>query len=264
MMSWHRVQAYTEYSIHRVQHTPSTAYTEYSIPRTVSLTLHSHDHELTPECSFSFQSASLYYPLPSASSPLELKGKVTMSHSHSCESTDWWIESQHPACSLMIACNYSADFAWTLPPTCFSQLACSQPHSSHEHGHQVQYETRSIIACKCISKYALLPPPTGFINSLDHDFGVHLFVHLITAPKCISKYTTLLDASASPDSKQLQAPSAYPNWLEYGLHFYLYIRSISTCKCISKLPGSRPRSVSPITFHYRLQVHPRTRTIMAL
>jgi hypothetical protein len=48
--------AYTEYSIHQVQHTPSTAYTEYSIhPRLTSL--HSHDDELTPECSFSFRRA---------------------------------------------------------------------------------------------------------------------------------------------------------------------------------------------------------------
>jgi len=31
IMSWHEAQAYTKYSIHRVQYTPSTAYTEYSI-----------------------------------------------------------------------------------------------------------------------------------------------------------------------------------------------------------------------------------------
>jgi len=71
--STHQVQhmpstAYTEYSIHRVQHTPSTAYTEYSIYRvqhTLSTqdclsSLHSHDYELTPEYSFSFQCASLH------------------------------------------------------------------------------------------------------------------------------------------------------------------------------------------------------------
>jgi len=68
--------AYTEYSIHRVQHTPSTAYTESSIhqvqhtPSTQDClsSLHSHDYELTPECSFSFRSASLHDRLPSASS----------------------------------------------------------------------------------------------------------------------------------------------------------------------------------------------------
>jgi len=83
--SIHRVQhipstAYTEYSIYRVQHIPSTAYTEYSIYRVQHIPstactqdclscLHSHDYELTPECSFSFQRASLHNRLPSASSP---------------------------------------------------------------------------------------------------------------------------------------------------------------------------------------------------
>jgi len=79
--SIHRVQhtpstAYTEYSIHRVQHTPSTAYTKYSIhrvqhkPSTASTqdslsSLHSHDYELTPKCSFSCRRASLHDRLPS-------------------------------------------------------------------------------------------------------------------------------------------------------------------------------------------------------
>ena len=58
IMSSHRLQhtlstAYTEYSIHRVQHTPSTA----SIQDCLS-SLHSHDYELTPECSVSFRCAS--------------------------------------------------------------------------------------------------------------------------------------------------------------------------------------------------------------
>jgi hypothetical protein len=72
--------AYPEYSIHRVQHTPSTAYTENSIhrvqhtPSTVHTqnclsSRHSHDHELTPECSLSFRNASLQDRLPPDSSP---------------------------------------------------------------------------------------------------------------------------------------------------------------------------------------------------
>jgi len=56
--------AYTEYSIHRVQHTPSTASTQDCLS-----SLHSHDYELTPECSFSFRHASLHNRPPSASSP---------------------------------------------------------------------------------------------------------------------------------------------------------------------------------------------------
>jgi len=92
IMSWHQVQhtpstAYTEYSIHRVQHTPTT--------QNCLTSLHSHDNELTPECSFSFRHAPPYNWLPSASFPWELKGKVTLSHSHCWELTNRWIGSHH-------------------------------------------------------------------------------------------------------------------------------------------------------------------------
>jgi len=52
--------AYTEYSIHRVQHTPST--------QDCLSFLHSHNYELTPECSFSFRHAFLHNRRLSASS----------------------------------------------------------------------------------------------------------------------------------------------------------------------------------------------------
>jgi len=63
--------AYTEYRIHRVQHTPSPAYTKVQhTPSTQDClsSLHSHDYEVTPECSFSFRRASLHDRPPSASS----------------------------------------------------------------------------------------------------------------------------------------------------------------------------------------------------
>jgi hypothetical protein len=50
--------------------------------------LHSHDYKLTLVCSFSFRHASLHDRPPSGSSPGELKGKVTLSHSHGCELTN--------------------------------------------------------------------------------------------------------------------------------------------------------------------------------
>jgi hypothetical protein len=56
--------AYIQYNIHRVQHTLSTASTQDCLS-----SFHSHDHELTLECSFSFQCASLQDRPPSASSP---------------------------------------------------------------------------------------------------------------------------------------------------------------------------------------------------
>jgi len=55
--------AYIEYNMHRVQDTPSIASTEDCLS-----SFHSHDSELTPECSFSFRCASLHHRPPSASS----------------------------------------------------------------------------------------------------------------------------------------------------------------------------------------------------
>jgi len=50
--------------IHRVLHTPSTAYTQDCLS-----SLHSHDYELAPECSFSLRRASLHDRLLSATAP---------------------------------------------------------------------------------------------------------------------------------------------------------------------------------------------------
>jgi len=89
--------ACTEYSIHRVQHTLNTASTQ-----SFQSSLHSQDYELTPECSFSFQCGFLQDWPPPASSPWELKGKVTSSHSHSCVLTNWCIESHQHLAPLYI------------------------------------------------------------------------------------------------------------------------------------------------------------------
>jgi hypothetical protein len=47
--------AYTQYSIHQAQYTPSTASTQERLS-----SHYFHDYELTPECSFSFRNASLH------------------------------------------------------------------------------------------------------------------------------------------------------------------------------------------------------------
>ena len=132
IMSWQRVQhalskAYTEYSIHVVQHTPSTAYTEYSIHRVQHIlntaytkdclsSHHSHDYQSTTECSFSFRCASLHHRPQSASSPSELNGKITLSHSHGCKLTVWYWVSQHPAHRPSTPSKYSSQVAWLRPP----------------------------------------------------------------------------------------------------------------------------------------------------
>jgi len=90
-------------SWHWVQYTPSRQDCLFS--------LHSHHYELTLECSFIFRRASLHDRPPSASSPWERKDKVTISNSHSCELTNWWIESQHPVRRPSTASNYSSKLA---------------------------------------------------------------------------------------------------------------------------------------------------------
>jgi hypothetical protein len=72
--------AYIEYSIHRVQHKPSTVYTEYSIRRVLHTqstaytqdcltSLHSHDHQWTPECIFKIRPGSPQDRPPPGCSP---------------------------------------------------------------------------------------------------------------------------------------------------------------------------------------------------
>ena len=68
------------------QHTQSTASTQDCLS-----SLHSHDYELNPECSLGFRRSSLHDRPPSASSPSQLKGEVTLSHSYGCELTDTWV-----------------------------------------------------------------------------------------------------------------------------------------------------------------------------
>jgi len=218
-MAWSWVD--TEYSIHQVQHTPSTAYTKYSIhlvqhtPSTASTqdclsSHHSHNYELTPECRVSFQHASLHNRPPSASSLWELKSKVTLSHSHGCELTNWWIESQHRACRPSTASKYSSNLTQSRPPSVYP--------NSLDYGLQF----RTITASKCISKLAQSKPPSVSSNSLDYG----LQFRTITAYKCISKLS------------QSQPPNVSPDSLDYGLQ----VRTITASKCISQVTRSRPPS----------------------
>jgi hypothetical protein len=145
------------YSIHQVQHIPSTASThDY-------LSSHCfHDYVLTPELSFSFRHASLYNRPLSAIIPWAPKGKVTLSHSHGCELTNWWIESQHPVHRPWTASMYMYELTRLRPPF------------SHDHGLQVHLQHPSMTASKCISKLAPLQLPSVCRNLLDYFLGVHL------------------------------------------------------------------------------------------
>jgi len=135
-MPWSWVD--TEYSILRVQHSLSTAYIQDWLS-----SLDSYDYELTPECSFIFRRTSLHDRPPSASSPCELKCKVTLSHSHGCGSTIWRIESQHWARRPSTAPKYS------------SNLARSWPQSASPNTQDYGLQVRKITDSKCISPHSL-------------------------------------------------------------------------------------------------------------
>jgi len=126
------------------------------------------------------------------------------------------------------------------------------------------------------------PPPSTRLNSLNHGRQVYLHSRSIMAPEWNSKLTG----------------SWPPNLLDYGLHIptilasqvHFQIHSITASKCISKLPQSRPRSASissldhghqtrsipaskfawswppsasPSSLHHGLEVHLKSRSIMA-
>jgi len=159
-------------SWHRVQHIPNTAYTQDCLS-----SLHYHDYKLTPECSFSFRRASLHHRPPSATSPWELQGKVTLSHSHGWELTNWWKESQHPARHPSTAFQYSSKLTRLRPP--------SASPNSLDYGLEVHLQTHSIP----VSKLAQLRPPSVSPNLLKYGVQLHLHTRLITISECISKFT---------------------------------------------------------------------------
>ena len=172
-------------SCHRVQHTLRTASTQDCLS-----SLYSHDYELTHESSFSFQRTSLHDRWPSASTSWELKGKVTLSHSHGCGLPNWWMESHHPVRHPWTASKYSSNLAQSRPP--------SASPISLDHCLKMHPQTRSITASKCISKYARLLPPSASPNSLDHSLGVYLWVHSIFIFRRTSNCSQAPPA-ASPD-----------------------------------------------------------------
>jgi len=188
-MPWSWV--HTEYSIHREQHTPSTA----SIEECLS-SVHSHDWASTTECFFNFRCTSLQNCLSPASSQWELKGKVTWSHFHSCEWTNGWMELyQHPVSFESTALQLSSNLTWPRLPI----MPCkSQPQSaslsSLDNCLQVYLTNQSITASKLASPW----PPCASANSLNHNLQVHLWVHsIIIFRRTLSCSPPL--PSASPD-----------------------------------------------------------------
>jgi len=249
--SLYRVQlkpstTYTESSLHWVQLTPSTAYTEYRLhqvqltPSTVSTqdclsSLYFHDYELTHQCSFSFRCAFLQNRPPPARSQWELQDEVISLHSHGCELTNWWIESQHPEGLLSTAFKYSSNRARSWP--------------------QVHLETRSIMAFKCISELDDCGLQMNLWNSLDHGLQVHLQTCSITSSKHISVFNLISACRCIFKVAQLRPPSASPNLHYYGLPVHLQAYSIKASKYISMFKTSPPLSASLSSLDRHLQAH---------
>jgi len=144
----HQVQhtpstAYTKYSIHQVQHTPSTAYTKYSFHPRWSVFTSFSKFQVDPEMQLQLLACLPKERLPPATSPWQLTGKVTWSHSHSCESTNWLLEPQYLAHLLSTASGKSTNSNYA------SNLAQSWPWSATlimlNYGLHMYLQTRSII-----------------------------------------------------------------------------------------------------------------------
>jgi len=179
-MPWSRVN--TDYSIHRVQHTPSTAYSEYSIhrvlhhPKIDSLPLPASLSSLSGPCCTQFSTFPRLW-------------------------VNQWIESQLPS-------HLPPD----LPPPDWPPP--STPPISIDLGLQGHHQTRSITASKCISELHALGlqvhlqthsiTDSKCISEL-HDLGlqVHLQIRSITPSKRISQFTRSWPPSASPNSLDL-------------------------------------------------------------
>jgi len=153
------------------------------------------------------------------------------SHSHGCELTNWWIESQHQARRPSIASKYSSNLTRSRPP--------SASPNSLDHRLQVYLQTPSITASKCISKLAQSQPPSVSPNSVDYG----LQVRTITASKCIPEFTRSWPPSASLSS------------LDLGLQVHLQTHSVTASKYISKLAQLWPPSASLNSLDHGLQVH---------
>jgi hypothetical protein len=149
---------------------------------------HSHAHELSPDDSFSFWRASLHDWLQSASLPCKLKVKVTLSHSHVCKSTNWWIMSPNPTRSPSTASTYLSNLTSWRPPKCISKLAWLRLQSA--------VLTGKITISECISMFTWSHPRRASSHMFDYVSKAHLETWANTASECISgpNWTSLLRA----------------------------------------------------------------------
>jgi len=209
-MSWSWV--HTVYSIHRVQHLPKIVCLPFILMITSWPLNVASAAGMTPYMIDCHQT----------SSPWELRGKIALSQSHSCELTNWWIESQDPARRPLTTSKYSPKLAQSRPPNLLdrglqvhiSKLAWSRPTSVSPKWLDNGLQTRSIAASKCISP-----------NSLDHGLEVHLQPRTITASELTqsrppSAYLQTCSITASKFIR-LWPPGGSSNSLNHDLGVHL-------------------------------------------
>jgi len=207
-MPWARLN--TEYSIHWVQHTQSTAYTEYYIHRI----LH--------------QPMMDQLPLPASLSSLG-RPCCTQFSTFAQLRVDHWIESQllsrlAPSwitASRMNSSWYASNLTRSWPPSASSNW--------FDHRLQVYLQSCTITA----TTFPQSPPSSVSPNSLDHGLQVHLQTGAVTAFKCISNLVQL--RHWSPHDHRLEGilkfiyfrpPKISPNSLDYGLGVNFKVHSI--------------------------------------
>jgi len=170
---------YTQYNIHWVQHTPSTASTYNYV-----LSLNSHAYKCTHECSFSYWYASLHYRPPSASSPYEQTPK---SGSH--------IPTLGSQLTVELSLSTRPTFDWPPPTTC--QIWFNHGlHSICPHSLNYCFHVRTIMALKCISNLAWSQPWSVSPKLLNYS----LLLCMIMASKWLCKLAWSWSWSASLSS----------------------------------------------------------------
>jgi len=151
-----------------------------SVDVVVLNSLHSHNYNLTNECSLSCRCASL-----------QIDRFQVLLQSHSiiaCKCISQLAQSWPPSpslSSLNLGIQLHIQTRLITTSKCISKLAQSRPQSasrnSLDYGLPVHPQTRSVTASKSISDFTQSQPPSASPNSLDHGFRVYLSVHLSLA-----------------------------------------------------------------------------------
>jgi len=233
--------AYTEYSIHQVQHTPKIVCRPIillisSWPLNLASASGVPPYRLTATSQFSIRESKVKLPrhIPTVLSQLSDEDSLST----------WRASHRSPQINHLQVLLQSRSII-----ACYKsirKLARSRPRSvslsSLNPGLQLHPQTRSITASKCISEFTRPRPLSASPNSLDHGLPVHLWVHWIAVSNCICKL-----ARSRP-------PSASVSSLSLCLSVHLQTRSITASLCIAELTPSRPPSASPNPLNHGLGV----------